>query len=1127
MSAAGRPAAYGVVMKICAGFTRGAVALVAASGVVFAGAVQAANGISQNGSTTTAGKILSPAPAAGRVSFGEYSYGASQSGGRLYVTVYRYGGSSGAISASYATLDGTAKAGTDYTATQGSLSWAAGDTSPKNVIVPISDTSAQPYRIIKTFALRFTGITGGADLGVNTAAVLIHGGTAGKVAFAATSYSTKQSGGTVTLSVNRSGGSGAAMLSYTTADGSAVSGSDYTATHGTLAWGAGDTSAKTISVPILNTSANPYSGSRNFAVQLYNAIGGAVMGSSTATVTIAGTASSSSVAGSLSLAATSYSAKQAGGTVTVTVARSGGGNAATSVHYATANGSAVAGTDYTAAGGTLNWAAGDTSSKSFTVAIANTSSTPYSGSKSFGIALSSPANGATLGTSNATVSIAGSGAAAAAGSLSLGANSYSSSQSGGTVTVTVARSSGSAATSVHYATANGSAVAGTDYTAASGTLSWAAGDTAAKSFNVAVANTSAKPYTGSKSFAVALSSPGNGATLGTGESTVSIDGTGVAGGMALSSASYSAKQSGGSVTVTVARTGGGNTAASVTYATADGSAKAGTDYTATNGTLSWTAGDTASKSFTVSVANTSASPYAGSKSFTVALSNPTAGASLGGTSSGTVSIGGTGTSTAQIAVDASSNLAPIVSTQMGNNLGNWWDVTLPGTAEGLVASGVHVVRWPGGSNSDAYHWQTNTSCPSSPAWNNPNSDFDTVMGSILEPNSLEAVVTVNYGSNANCNGGGSPSEAAAWVAHAKSKGYNIRYWTVGNEVYGGWEFDLHSKPNDAATYVSAVSGSNGYYQQMKAQDPNAQVGIVVEAESGGFNYWDGWDAGVLGCVSPTSDTTCSSTKTSPPFDYVEVHWYAQQPFNESDDYLLNQAPTDFTNTIKMLRSELVATGHSASTPIMVGELNSVAYNPGKQTLSIVNALFSGMVFGEILNDNVPIATYWYGYGGGGCNTGGNNDSSLYGWQDFGSYDEVSSGFDGCGSNNLSIPNDTQLPNSYAQMLASQFALPGNHMLKASVASGLSDVRAYAATQGSGYSLMLFNLNKTATTSVTVGLSNASGNSFQASTVTYGKAQYDASKNNVWSGPVSKSLGSVSGNFSVSLPPWSMTVVKLQ
>jgi hypothetical protein len=57
----------------------------------------------------------------------------------------------------------------------------------------------------------------------------------------------------------------------------------------------------------------------------------------------------------------------------------------------------------------------------------------------------------------------------------------------GTQTVTVALSAASGNTvTVNYATSNGTATAGSDYTAASGTLTWTAGDTADKTFNVPV-----------------------------------------------------------------------------------------------------------------------------------------------------------------------------------------------------------------------------------------------------------------------------------------------------------------------------------------------------------------------------------------------------------------------------------------------------------------------------------------------------------------------------------------------------------------------------------------------------------------------------------------------------------------
>jgi hypothetical protein len=188
-----------------------------------------------------------------------------------------------------------------------------------------------------------------------------------------------------------------------------------------------------------------------------------------------------------------------------------------------------------------------------------------------------------------------------------------------------------------------------------------------------------------------------------------------------------------------------------------------------------------------------------------------------------------------------------------------------------------------------------------------------------------------------------------------------------------------------------------------------------------------------------------------------------------------------------------------------------------------------MVVGEVLNDNVDVATWWFGAGGTqGC--ANNNSDSLYGWQSFGGYDLVAanatSGWNYCGSGTV-VPEGTLFPSGNAFAMAQQFAQPGNSTLAVAVDAKLSDVKAYAATQGSGYALMLFNLNQTATTTATVGVKNAAGGSFTATTTTYGKQQYDDSKNNVWTGPVNASLGHVQGSVSVTLPPWSMTVLKLQ
>jgi hypothetical protein len=114
------------------------------------------------------------------------------------------------------------------------------------------------------------------------------------------------------------------------------------------------------------------------------------------------------------MSAASDSVLQSAGSVTMTVNRTGGSSGAVSVAYATSNGTAVAGTNYTATSGTLEWADGDAGSKTFIVAISK--ATPFSGSKTFTASLSTPVGGATLSTPASTsVTITGSSSGSGSG----------------------------------------------------------------------------------------------------------------------------------------------------------------------------------------------------------------------------------------------------------------------------------------------------------------------------------------------------------------------------------------------------------------------------------------------------------------------------------------------------------------------------------------------------------------------------------------------------------------------------------------------------------------------------------------------------------------------------------------
>src|SRR5262249_34267314 len=105
--------------------------------------------------------------------------------------------------------------------------------------------------------------------------------------------------------------------------------------------------------------------------------------------------------GTLQFSNATYAVNESGGTATITVTRTGGSDGSVTVHYATSDCTATAGSDYTAVSGTLTFAAGETS-KTFTVPILD--DTPAEANDTVNLTPSSPTGGATLG-SQATATL--------------------------------------------------------------------------------------------------------------------------------------------------------------------------------------------------------------------------------------------------------------------------------------------------------------------------------------------------------------------------------------------------------------------------------------------------------------------------------------------------------------------------------------------------------------------------------------------------------------------------------------------------------------------------------------------------------------------------------------------------
>ena len=112
-----------------------------------------------------------PDPVAGALQFSApgYEIGEWEDAGQP-VVVTRTGGSTGAVSATFATTDGTAVAGTDYTPVTTTVVFADGDTSSRLVTVPIlQDAAAEPDETVN-LALAEPG--GCAVIGAESAATL-------------------------------------------------------------------------------------------------------------------------------------------------------------------------------------------------------------------------------------------------------------------------------------------------------------------------------------------------------------------------------------------------------------------------------------------------------------------------------------------------------------------------------------------------------------------------------------------------------------------------------------------------------------------------------------------------------------------------------------------------------------------------------------------------------------------------------------------------------------------------------------------------------------------------------------------------------------------------------------------
>ncbi len=304
---------------------------------------------------------------------------------------------------------------------------------------------------------------------------------------------------------------------------------------------------------------------------------------------------------------------------TFDITRSGNTSGATSVRYATADGTATAGSDYVAkVATTVNFAAGETTKP---IAVTINGDTTVEPTERFSLNLSSP-TGATIADPAGTGTILNDDKAnlpaLMVNNISYGEGDFPNSNFKGTFVVSRSGDT-SSASSVQYATADGTATAGSDYVALPPTtLTFGPGETSKPVVVTSIGDTTPEP---AETFFLRLSSP-IGATLFDDSGTATInDADDNLPRVAVNDASVTEGNAGDTTaTFTVTRSVDTSAAASVNYVTVDNSARAGTDYVALPvTTLKFAPGET-TKSVAVTIHGDTTVEL--SETFYVILSSP-------------------------------------------------------------------------------------------------------------------------------------------------------------------------------------------------------------------------------------------------------------------------------------------------------------------------------------------------------------------------------------------------------------------------------------------------------------------------------------------------------------------------
>jgi hypothetical protein len=340
-----------------------------------------------------------------------------------------------------------------------------------------------------------------------------------------------------------------------------------------------------------------------------------------------------------------------------------------------------------------------------------------------------------------------------------------------------------------------------------------------------------------------------------------------------------------------------------------------------------------------------------------------------------------GTPSNIVTVDASTIITKIPQSIFAQNAVFWLGPadTEPLFMDPLNSFQPHVLRFPGGSASDAYFWNEpqGVNPPDAPArimdkdgnlvdpaYNYGKSDQNWQCSldqyyHILQQTHSQGLITVNYG-YARYGTSADPVASAAHLAADWVRYDNGRtlYWEIGNENFGDWEWgyriDLSKNKDGQPEYITGALYAQHFQvfadsMRQAASETGKQIYIGAVTSESAPQSWETptlqtWNQGMMSGINGKADF------------YVVHNYFTPYNSNSNAADILSSAGTVPQQMMSYVTQALQSNG-AAVKPIALDEWNMSAVG-SKQMVSNTSGVFSVLVLAEALKNKFGLAARW-------------------------------------------------------------------------------------------------------------------------------------------------------------------------